>query len=173
MAPKKPSLLKRATGPADAATTIESWLRQRAVARRLQDIMDLFCEHLSRGEPGARFVSPAESATTGAEVVRNLTRTFALGCAVRLGLDLGLFTTELFGKGERGRTEILDLACFHGGSVARALENFDALRQDRGEFGRMVAERYAVLLKSAQAEVKSEEKKRKAGEFAPAPKSAA
>lgn len=153
-------LLKRANGPADASTTIESWVRQRAVAHRLQAIMDIFCEGLSRGPVGERLTAP-DKATTAAEVIRNLTRTLALGCAVRLGLDLGLYTTCLFGKGIRGRTEILDLAPFHGGSIGRALDNFDALRSDRGEIGRLVAERYAVLLRSAQEEVAAEEKRRR------------
>lgn len=153
-------LLKRANGPADAATTMESWVRQRAVARRLQTIMDIFCEGLSRGAVGERLTAP-DKATSAAEVLRNLTRTFALGAAVRLGLDLGLLSTELFGKGIRGRTEILDLAPFYGASVHRALDNFDALRADRGEIGRLVAERYAVLLRSAQEEVETEEKRRR------------
>lgn len=162
------NLMKSKNGPADPATTMESWLRQRAVAHRLQAIMDLFCETMSRGTVGERFVSPEAAAASPAEVVRNLTRTFALGAAVRLGLDLGLYSTELFGKGIRGRTEILDLVPFHGGSVVRALENFDALRADRGEIGRLVSERYAVLLRSAQEEVADEERRRKVGAYGPA-----
>lgn len=167
MVAARKTLMKSKHGPADPATTMESWLRQRAVAHRLQAIMDLFCETMSRGTVGERLIAP-DAATNAAEVVRNLTRTFALGAAVRLGLDLGLFSTELFGKGIRGRTEILDLVPFHGGSVTRALENFDALRSDRGEIGRLVAERYAVLLRSAQEEVADEERRRKVGAYGPA-----
>jgi hypothetical protein len=134
---------------------MDSWIRQRAVARRLPAIMDLFTEHMTgSGAPeGQRLIAPSEKATDGAGVLRNAMRTYALGCAVRLGLDLGLHTTALFGRGERGRTEILELRPFHGGSVMQALANFDALRADRGEIGRLVDARYSVLLRSAEAEV--------------------
>lgn len=154
-----------ATGPALPTTTIESWIRQRAVANRLQAIMDLFCEHLSQSPQGERLTAPDATATSGQEYVRNMTRGVALGMAARLGLDLGLYTTDLFGKGARGRTEIIELRPFHGGSVMRALANFDALRADRSEFGRLVDARYRVLVESARAEVDDEERRRKVGRF--------
>lgn len=140
-------------GPAHPHTTMDSWIRQRAVARRLPAIMDCFTEHLAAGEVGHRLEKPVGRTGEATGILRNVMRIYALGFAVRLGLDLGLPMTALHGKSDRGRTEILDLLPFLGGSVVQALANFDALRADRGEIGRLVDARYAVVLRSAQEEV--------------------
>lgn len=146
-------------GPVFPQTTMDSWIRQRAVARRLGDIMDLFTEHMAGAAPeGERLTAPSEKATDGAGILRNVMRVYALGMAVRLGLDLGLETVALYGKGDRGRTEIIELRPFHGGSMTQALTNFDALRADRGEIGRLVNARYERLLKSAREEVEKWER---------------
>lgn len=153
MAPATTSGTTGPNGPFFPHTTMDSWIRQRAVARRLPAIMDLFTEHMAKGEVGHRLEKPTGRAKDATEVLRNVMRIYALGFAVRLGLDLGLPMTSLHGAGDRGKTEILDLLPFLGGSVVQALANFDALRADRGEVGRLVAARYEVVLKSAQEEV--------------------
>lgn len=153
MAPATTSGTTGANGPFFPHTTMESWIRQRAVARRLPAIMDLFTEHMAKGEVGHRLEKPVGRAGEATGVLRNVMRIYALGFAVRLGLDLGLPMTALHGKGDRGKTEILDLLPFLGGSVVQALDNFDALRADRGEIGRLVDARYKVVLESARAEV--------------------
>lgn len=153
MAPATTSGTTGPNGPFFPHTTMDSWIRQRAVARRLPAIMDCFTERLATGEVGHRLEKPVGRTGEAKSILRNVMRIYALGFAVRLGLDLGLPMTALFGKGGRGKTEVLDLLPFLGGSVVQALANFDALRADRGEIGRLVDARYAIVLKSAQEEV--------------------
>lgn len=126
---------------------------QRAVARRIGEILDIFSERFAALPPAERLVDtgPAED---DAGRVRNLVRMMALGGVVRLGVDLGLSTLALHGLG-KGRTKVEELTGFHRTTVLNAMTLFNAILSDRGEFGLLVSRRYAAILKSAIAEVKA------------------
>lgn len=135
-----------------ALTSAESYVRYHAVARRLQQCLDLFSSNLSALPKGKRFVAPQGRGSDMRERVRNDMRTYALGCYAALGRDVGLITTELYGR-EKGRTLLEELHPLHSATVQSAVAKFDALREDGSEVGRLVAERYARILASALAEV--------------------
>lgn len=160
------SALAQPTRPARPDTTIESWIRQRAVASAIQGVFDLFSEHMDAAAAIGERLKARGKADSPQEAIVNAMRPFALGAVVRLGYDLGLQPGDLYGQGKGGRTEILDLAGFHRTSIGNAVALFDALKADRGEFGLLVEARYQALLRVAKREVDAEERARRLGRYA-------
>ncbi len=147
------------TAPPDAApltpadlTSPESKVKQRAVTRRVQACCDIFSSRLTLLPKGTRFHLREGREEDARDRVRNSMRVFALGCVASLGRELGLISVELYGKG-KGRTLIPELADLHNASVQHAIETFEALRRDKGEVGVAVAQRFALLVDEAKAEV--------------------
>jgi hypothetical protein len=136
----------------EAKTSEESMIRYRAVADRLQSCLDLFSSRLSALPKGERFAAPVGKSTDPGDKFRNDMRTYALGCFVALGRDVGLLPIELYGQG-KGRTLLAELHPMHHMTVLAASEKFDALRRDGSEVGEAVRLRFDIILGSALAEV--------------------
>lgn len=126
--------------------------RQRAVARHMQEIEDVFSTEFARLDPASRCLAVEGKAATDAERWRNLVRMPMIGFAVRLGIDLGLPVRSLFGCGE-GRTEIVELQGLHYGTILKAVALFDAILEDKSEVAMFIANRYRQIFRKALAEV--------------------
>lgn len=121
---------------------------QRVLASHLTEIEDLFSQHFAGLQPETRLERQEGSADSGAAKLRNLMRMPVVGCAVRLGLDLGLTTHALHGH-HAGYTEIVEMMPLHYHTTAKAVDLFDALVADRGEVGKMIATRYRAIRDAA------------------------
>ncbi len=98
-----------------------------------------------------KIVFESKILSTPEERVRNLMRMPALGCAIRLGLELGLKHHALHGH-HAGYTEILELADLHHNTIQKARLVFDALIADKGAVGKFVRGQWTALLSRAKAD---------------------
>lgn len=137
-----------------AVTPEASMVKYRAVARRQQACLDLFSERLSTLPEGRRFAAPVGRGESAAERVGNSMRIYALGAIACLGRRVGLIDVELYGKG-KGRTMLTELHDLHCATVQNAMASFEALCEDGGEVGQLVAERFRLLVESAQEEIRN------------------
>lgn len=126
--------------------------RQRILAQFIGPICDLFSDRFMSLPPGERFLLQVRDDAK----VWSATRMFALGAVHALGKDMGLPAHAMHGRSPtkgraaaRGRTEIEELRPLHYATLFSALEAFEALRKDRGEIGRLVFERYALIRRDA------------------------
>lgn len=129
---------------------------QRAVAKRIGEICDWFSADIVKDPPAERLVvggkaGPGENARR----VRNLVRKFAAGAVVALCEDLGVPLRGRHGHPPKGHTEIEELRPLHPATTIQFLALFRALLLDRGDFGKLVAEKYARVVREAQAEVRA------------------
>lgn len=124
---------------------------QRVLASHLTEIEDLFCAQFAAIDPEARFVRPPGDAGDGTERIVNLTRMLVIGCVGRLGLDIGLGSHAIHGH-HAGYTEVVELKVVHWQTMKKAIEMFDALAEDRGEVGKLVASRYRQIRAAALRE---------------------
>lgn len=134
----------------DRIATIED-PRQRAVARHMQEIEDVFSTGFALLAPASRCLAVEGKAATDAERWRNLMRVPMIGFAVRLGRDLGLPVRSLYGHGE-GRTEIVELKGLHYGTILKALALFDAILEDKSEVASLITRRYRQIYRKARDE---------------------
>lgn len=127
--------------------------RQRAVARRVGEVLDVFSVGFAKmpaEERLAAFVPAGDDAARW----RNAVRMAALGMVVRLGRDLGLATNDLHGDERlRGRTQVPELKGVQRTTVLNALRMCDAMLEDRSDLGTTARERYAVIRKAAKMDV--------------------
>lgn len=126
--------------------------RQRALARRIADVCDLFSCRFAELEPGVRLLDVGRRRGGVAGPVREATRMFAVGAVYWLGKELGLPNHDLHGHGQ-GRTEIDELRGVHYTTLYMGQSAYEALRVDAGEFGRLAVARMNVLRASAIDEV--------------------
>lgn len=127
--------------------------RQRAVARRVGEVLDVFSVGFAKMPPDERLAAfvPAED---DAGRWRNAVRMAALGMVVRLGRDLGLATNDLHGDERlRGRTQIPELRGVQRTTALNALRMCDAMLEDRADMAATAKARYATIRRSARAEV--------------------
>lgn len=132
--------------------------RQRAVASRIGTICDWFCADIVAHRPKDRLVA-GDKAGPGDDAwrLRNIARKFAVGAAVAMLEDLGVPLRDQHGRAPKGRTEIEELKPLHPASILQFKNLFRATLLDKGDFGVMIADRYAAALAQARAEVEAAE----------------
>ena len=122
---------------------------QRVLALRMSEICDIFSERFAVLDNVDRLSAKTGRAEDRGDRVRNNLRMLALGCAVKLGTDLGCSAHALHGRGDSAATEVAELSSLHYATTHEARMLFEALMEDGGEFGRWVAERYKALVEAA------------------------
>lgn len=127
--------------------------KQRAVARQIGAICDLFSAEFAALPPAERLAGRTRS-TGPADRLRVATRVFAIGAVISLGKELGLPAAALHGKAD-GRTEIIELRGLYHNTCIHAGASFEALLRDGGAIGSTIAERYAQILRDARREVEA------------------
>jgi hypothetical protein len=152
---------------------------QRAVARRVGRILDLFTDQFVHMDAEAR-LSAFVQAKNESERWRNLVRIPALGFVQRLGRDLGLSVVDLHGEGPAtadlraqreayqakhpksrrytklrapGSTQIAELRLVQRTTAISACAMFDAVLKDGGALPLVLRAHYESILAEAKEEV--------------------
>ena len=126
--------------------------RQRALARRIGDVCDLFSSRFADLEPAERLLDVSRARGDVAGKMRAGMRMFAVGAVFWLGKTLGLPNHAMHGY-HAGRTEIDELRGLHYASLHNGLSSYESLVADRGEVAALVRARMETLRASALAEV--------------------
>lgn len=128
--------------------------RQRALARRIGDVCDLFSSRFADIPPEERLLDVGRARAGVAGKMCAGMRMFAVGAVFWLGKTLGLPNHALHGF-HAGRTEIEDLKGLHYASLHNGLASYESLCTDKGEIAGLVRARMEVLRREALAEVVS------------------
>lgn len=126
--------------------------RQRALARRIGDVCDLFSSRFADLEPAERLLDVSRARGDVAGKMRAGMRMFAVGAVFWLGKTLGLPNHAMHGY-HAGRTEIEELKGLHYASLHNGLSSYESLCADKGEVAALVRARMETLRAAALAEV--------------------
>lgn len=136
---------------------------QRVLAGKVSEVCDIFFAGFASLPPEERLVDMGR-AEDAAGKVRNTVRFLALGAVVHLGRELGIDMCDLHGMPTRdtvpadrrqncGSTKVPHLKGMHRNTCYNAQNSFVALIADKGDIGRLVEERFSLVLKTAREEL--------------------
>ena len=136
---------------------------QRVLAGKVSEVCDIFFAGFASLSPEERLVDMGR-AEDAAGKVRNTVRFLALGAVVHLGRELGIDMCDLHGQPTKetvpadrrqncGSTQVPHLKGMHRNTCYNAQNSFVALIADKGDIGRLVEERFSLVLKAARDEL--------------------
>lgn len=136
---------------------------QRVLAGKVSEVCDIFFAGFASLPPEERLVDMGR-AEDAAGKVRNTVRFLALGAVVHLGRELGIDMCDLHGQPTKeavpadrrqncGSTQVPHLKGMHRNTCYNAQNSFVALIADKGDIGRLVEERFSLVLKAAREEL--------------------
>lgn len=136
---------------------------QRVLAGKVSEVCDIFFAGFASLPPEERLVDMGR-AEDAAGKVRNTVRFLALGAVVHLGRELGIDMCDLHGQPTKdtvpadrrqncGSTQVPHLKGMHRNTCYNAQNSFVALIADKGDIGRLVDERFSLVLKAAREEL--------------------